>query len=319
MCAARANPATWGPRPARPLEWWQEPIREYALPDIGEDEWLRCNDRPLWMLVPFERAMLTHDRARRRNARRTRAEPKPDRSPACGEWSGRKHGLLVCAACRLVWHLLAGRHGRRCRGVIEALERFLEGEGPLKDYFAARERVARALHVRPGRFGWHVPRRFARYDAAEIGLPADGLFGSPIRNAIEATMVLPNWAWVAEYETFFWSIDGALYLESAQDRTLTEPQLEALGRRGTALLCDAIRDIFGNPFRPVAFDRAWRTDTAVSLARGMYESRDFGAMPILADSLQDAGCTSDVILTHCQQPGLHARGCWVVDLVLGKS
>jgi hypothetical protein len=81
-----------------------------------------------------------------------------------------------------------------------------------------------------------------------------------------------------------------------------------------------IRDIFGNPFRPVAFSPEWRTDTAVSLARQMYESRDFSAMPILADAIQDAGCDCDEILSHCRdatQP--HVRGCWVVDLVLNKS
>jgi hypothetical protein len=80
-----------------------------------------------------------------------------------------------------------------------------------------------------------------------------------------------------------------------------------------------LRDIFGNPFRPVAFDPAWRTDTAVSLAKQMYESRDFGVMPILADALQDAGCDSDDVLGHCRGAGPHVRGCWVVDLVLGKE
>ena len=81
-----------------------------------------------------------------------------------------------------------------------------------------------------------------------------------------------------------------------------------------------VRDIFGNPFRPVAFDAAWRTSTATALAQTMYESRDFGAMPILADALQDAGCDSDDILSHCRDPhATHVRGCWVVDLVLGKG
>jgi hypothetical protein len=79
-----------------------------------------------------------------------------------------------------------------------------------------------------------------------------------------------------------------------------------------------LRDILGNPFRPVVFPRKWRTDTAVTLARQMYESRDFGAMPILADALQDAGCDSEDILNHCRDPGEHVRGCWVVDLILGK-
>jgi hypothetical protein len=81
-----------------------------------------------------------------------------------------------------------------------------------------------------------------------------------------------------------------------------------------------IHDIFGNPFRPVAFDPAWRTGTAVALAKGMYESRDFFAMPILADALQDAGCDRADILNHCRDANqVHVRGCWVVDLVLGKE
>ncbi|MCE9566641.1 MAG: hypothetical protein K8U57_31850 [Planctomycetes bacterium] len=86
------------------------------------------------------------------------------------------------------------------------------------------------------------------------------------------------------------------------------------------MVCSLIRDIFGNPFRPVVFDAAWRTDTAVSLAKHIYEARDFSAMPILADALQDAGCEHADILTHCRDESLtHVRGCWVVDLVLGKE
>jgi hypothetical protein len=80
-----------------------------------------------------------------------------------------------------------------------------------------------------------------------------------------------------------------------------------------------LRDIFGNPFRPVTFDPDWRTTTAIQLARQMYDSRDFSAMPILADALQDAGCEDAAILDHCRGPGPHVRGCWVVDLMLGKE
>ena len=87
-----------------------------------------------------------------------------------------------------------------------------------------------------------------------------------------------------------------------------------------AVQATLLRDVFGNPFRPATFDPARRTSTAVALAAQMYESRDFGAMPILADALQDAGCTSDDILSHCRDPhATHVRGCWVVELVLGKS
>ncbi|WP_082843392.1 hypothetical protein [Gemmata sp. SH-PL17] len=80
-----------------------------------------------------------------------------------------------------------------------------------------------------------------------------------------------------------------------------------------------VRDIFGNPFRPVTFSPSWRTSTAVALAAQMYESRDFGAMPILADALQDAGCDNADVLGHCRGGSPHVRGCWVVDLVLGKE
>jgi len=92
---------------------------------------------------------------------------------------------------------------------------------------------------------------------------------------------------------------------------------EEAERRGQSLL---LRDIFGNPFRPVAFSPELRTTTAVAIAQQMYESRDFSAMPILADALQDAGCDNDDILNHCRDANAtHVRGCWVVDLVLGKE
>ena len=80
-----------------------------------------------------------------------------------------------------------------------------------------------------------------------------------------------------------------------------------------------VRCIFVNPFRPVTLDPAWRTSTVVALARGIYDDRAFDRLPILADALQDAGCDNDDILNHCRGDGPHARGCWVVDLVLGKA
>jgi hypothetical protein len=70
----------------------------------------------------------------------------------------------------------------------------------------------------------------------------------------------------------------------------------------------------------VTFAPEWRTEAAVGIASQMYDTREFGNMPILADALQDAGCEHADILAHCRDPhGVHVRGCWVVDLVLGKS
>jgi hypothetical protein len=112
------------------------------------------------------------------------------------------------------------------------------------------------------------------------------------------------------------SVVGEVYFEDSQ----TYGDDDEAERREQKTQAELLRDIFGNPFRPVAFAPEWRTDTAVALARRMYESRDFGAMPILADALQDAGCDNEDILAHCRDTSLtHVRGCWVVDLVLGKQ
>jgi hypothetical protein len=81
-----------------------------------------------------------------------------------------------------------------------------------------------------------------------------------------------------------------------------------------------LRDIFGNPFRPVTFNPAWRTSDVLLLAQGIYDERAFDRMLILADALQDAGCDNEDILSHCRDvKQTHVRGCWVVDLVLGKE
>lgn len=84
-------------------------------------------------------------------------------------------------------------------------------------------------------------------------------------------------------------------------------------------LRDLIHEVIGNPFRPVSIAPAWRTSTVLALAEQIYATRDFTAMPILADALQDAGCDATDILNHCRAETEHVRGCWVVDLLLGKS
>ena len=78
-------------------------------------------------------------------------------------------------------------------------------------------------------------------------------------------------------------------------------------------------DIIGNPFRPITIDPRWLTSNVVDLARVIYDERAFEKMPILADALMDAGCDSEEIINHCRGDGPHVRGCWVVDLILGKS
>jgi hypothetical protein len=55
------------------------------------------------------------------------------------------------------------------------------------------------------------------------------------------------------------------------------------------------------------------------MAQAIYNERGFDRLPILGDALEDAGCTDRDILDHCRGPGPHVRGCWAVDLLLGKG
>jgi hypothetical protein len=83
-----------------------------------------------------------------------------------------------------------------------------------------------------------------------------------------------------------------------------------------------LRDIVGNPFRPAAVEAgwlAWNGGTIRKLAQAIYDQRAFDGLPVLADALEEAGCTDAEILGHLRGPGPHARGCRVLDAILGKE
>jgi hypothetical protein len=110
--------------------------------------------------------------------------------------------------------------------------------------------------------------------------------------------------------------------EAASEGANALTWLEELGELSVARAEQAriLHCICGNPFRQVTFNPTWRTSDVMLLAQGIYEERAFERMPILADALQDAGCDNEDILSHCRDTSTpHARGCWVVDLILGKS
>src|SRR5262245_43383010 len=92
-----------------------------------------------------------------------------------------------------------------------------------------------------------------------------------------------------------------------------------------AAQADLVREVFGNPFRPVALHPGWRTPTVTALATAAYDephrpagTLDSTCLAVLADALEDAGCTDRAILDHLRGPGVHVRGCWCVDALLGK-
>jgi hypothetical protein len=83
-----------------------------------------------------------------------------------------------------------------------------------------------------------------------------------------------------------------------------------------------LRDIFGNTVHSVAISPSWlrwNGGTIRSLAQAIYDERVFTRLPVLGDALEEAGCDDLDILRHCRGPGPHVRGCWLIDLLLGKE
>ena len=197
----------------------------------------------------------------------------------------------------------------------------------------AAERKLRLFTIASARLAWnHFTDNIMREAVVAAERCADGVsWAEELRQFCSAMHQLPldrgEAAGANVFET--WTHEELAAYFSVQKATAAGCGLQklatSLGWPYTLVLTGAqqpalLRDIFGNPFRPVAFDPAWRTDTAVSLARTMYESREFYGMPHLADALQDAGCDSDAILSHCRDANqVHVRGCWVCDLVLGQE
>ena len=102
----------------------------------------------------------------------------------------------------------------------------------------------------------------------------------------------------------------------------TEAELEAEQEAERVLQCEILREFFGNPFRSVAVEPSWLTwsdGTVPRLAQAIYDEGAFDRLPVLADALEETGCTNADILGHCRGPGPHVRGCWIVDLLLGKK
>lgn len=196
----------------------------------------------------------------------------------------RKLYLWCVACCRRIWDLFVDANSRYA---VVSAERYADGEPSAVTLYPSR--IA-------GRIQLSTPQYLRAHQAGEAcnAYPPDAL-GCSVACA------------QARYEEAF-----------AHRSQLTEEECNEVVTQEFAIQADLLRDIYGNPFRSIAFDPSWRTSTAVGLAQSMYESRDFGAMPILADALEEAGCDNPDVLTHCRGTVPHSRGCWVVDLVLGK-
>ncbi|QJW94717.1 hypothetical protein [Frigoriglobus tundricola] len=255
-------------------------------------------------------------------------ESKPLLEFLMARTSERKLRLFAVDCCRRVKYLLKGSHLKRSRKAIGVVERHVEGLATFEEVRAALDEVLGdcldASHsiVHAGE---------ANFYAAEYATNAVAyLNGFRIIGTATCTSCALAYDALARDSDPVLARIAAEYAGRGRQAgeaqfAAEEAEVRALPRYVRALVgeqtnqAQLLRDIIGNPFRVAAFSSNWRTGTTVLLARQMHESRDYSAMPVLADALQDCGCDNCDMLDHCRGPGPHVRGCWVVDLVLGKE
>jgi hypothetical protein len=176
---------------------------------------------------------------------------------------------------------------------------------------------------------WDVEEAVSRLERAADGAALSGKPGP--RTGLsepDSEQLLPTSPKeVVLWRTARWLRSVAEWGASSLDIQTWYDNVELLQKRGKderlGCQCSVLRDLFG----PVCFRSvpilpawlAWNDGTVVKIARAIYDDRAFDRIPILADALEDAGCDNADLLNHCRQPGEHVRGCWVVDLILGKE
>jgi hypothetical protein len=219
----------------------------------------------------------------------------------------RKLRLFAHAICQRLEPVLVDE---RCRTALNGLEMYADGRCGLED-FESHAALARAAFetISHSLGGPASERSNPRFHAAHAVRHA-----TEARNAFAAPGYMISGIGAASWGAIVAA--GLVVSDNASDGTEEDAAYQAEAEVQVRLL----RDIFGNPFRPVEFDPEWRTTTALQLAQCIYAERAFDRLPILADALQDAGCDSDDLLAHLRDTTApHVRGCWALDLVLGKE
>lgn len=215
--------------------------------------------------------------------------------------SARKLRLFAVAGCRCLDAFL----DERARQALNVAERFADEVATTDELAAVHQTTLVTNRPRPRRRTF-AERQAAAYDDTITSHAWDGIEGATRLDQAIPTRVM----------------------FAAQVLELVPPTSPRGAAFDPVVLAGIFRDIFGNPFRSVTLDHAWLTwndGTVPKLAQAIYDERglpsghlDSGRLAILADALEDSGCTDKDILEHCRGPGPHVRGFWVVDLLLGK-
>jgi hypothetical protein len=201
--------------------------------------------------------------------------------------SNRKRQLFACACCRRIWSLLT------------------KLPEPFRRLVALSEQAADGL-VTDAQIddAWPFTELESNAPCGDEGLATLSATGISARGDYQ--------------ETQQYAASAAAGQPPYRDLDPTIPAVAAELQAQMHLL----RCILGNPFHPIACNPSWLSwhDGMIpKLAQAIYDERAFDRMAILADALEEAGCTDQNILGHCRSAGEHAKGCWVIDVLLGKS
>lgn len=222
---------------------------------------------------------------------------------------GRKLRLFSCACVRRIWPLLHDASRR----AVEYIERLVDLPGwdaddanelyPDREMLAARAGDSDPDDLENSEGG--LP--YARSEAAQAAYWACDDIVDEVHDARE----------VCDHASIAAAYAAVPDADDRNDALFGEHRV----REGSAQV-HLLREIIGNPFRPVALAPELLTANAglaVALARTIYDERAFERLPILGDALEDAGCADATILDHCRGPNCHVRGCWLLDLILGLT
>ncbi len=223
-------------------------------------------------------------------------DPGPMLAFITGKVSERKLRLFMCACCRRIWDIL---DAEPFRNAVEVAERYADGLAGSEELESSR------VQAQDYYYGPFLPTNPGQVQRG------------PVRSVDFRTHIATHAGSPGERVNYY-----ARRFNAQWHAKEAVPEEEV--RR-----CELLRDIVGNPFRPVIPDANWLTwnyGTVRKIAQAIYDDRCLPAgtfdkthLAFLADALEEAGCDSQAMLTHCRSSSPHVRGCWVVDSLTGKE
>jgi hypothetical protein len=225
--------------------------------------------------------------------------------------SDRKLRLFCVACCRRFWSQL----DIDCRRLVELTENYSDGTAGAHELFEVRETT---IDPRTGSLARACAWATAISDYWTFDERTERWTGH-IEGCITELVQRQTWYPTSNPSPPTWR---CLIGEVTRSETIKEDDFATGAKTELRYQMFLARDIFGDPSRgngsPTLLPYAMHYDTISTVATKIYQDHRFSDLPVLADALEDVGCTDSAVLSHCRSTNEHARGCWVLDLLLGK-